>query len=289
MCTSVRCVVISLCLISVHFVPPATSGRILVLSLFTSKSHKITYMNLMEELASRGHQLTIVSSLKPFKVIPNVTEVYTYDTDKVMQSGVDFYDMKARGEQINPFTMISTHQEICETSYDLPQVQAILKQKFDLIIMEHLFNDCYYGIVHKLGSPFIMWSVTSIPNFVATKIGGYLPPTFVPGIFFDMKPEMSFVDRFLNYGTDLMMEGILRFYYEPAMAEVYRKKLGDPNIPSVSEITSKASLIMGNEHFSISGHKPFLPDVVTVGGIHSRPAKPLPKVIQYRAIPYQLN
>lgn len=48
---------------------------------------------------------------------------------------------------------------------------------------------------------------------------------------------------------------------------------------TVSEILGNASLVLSNGHFSITSPKPYYPDFIDVGGIHSRPAKPIPKVI----------
>jgi len=61
------------------------------------------------------------------------------------------------------------------------------------------------------------------------------------------------------------------------MEAIYRQKLNDSNIPSVSEIMRNTSLILSNSHVSLMKPKPFLPDIVEVGGMHCRPPKPLPK------------
>lgn len=45
-----------------------------------------------------------------------------------------------------------------------------------------------------------------------------------------------------------------------------------------SVILANTSLILSNDYFSITEPKPYYPDVIDVGGIHSRPAKPVPKV-----------
>lgn len=61
------------------------------------------------------------------------------------------------------------------------------------------------------------------------------------------------------------------------MSSLYREKLGQ-DIPTASEVLGNASLILSNGHFSLARPRPYLPDVIDVGGIHSHPAKPLPKV-----------
>jgi hypothetical protein len=76
---------------------------------------------------------------------------------------------------------------------------------------------------------------------------------------------MTFLQRFLNFGMTLVIEALLKFYYEPYMTALYREKLGQDDIPTVSEILANASLILSNGHFSLSGPRPYLPDVIDVG------------------------
>jgi len=257
---------------------PVSSDKILALTFFSSKSHKITYMKLIEELAKRGHEITVVSSQKPFKVLPNIKEVYTYDFDKELHEKYDMIEMKESNTQLNPFLLVPGYVTLCNKIYDKPDIKNLLKQKFDLIFLMPVFNDCSLGLVHKLGAPFVMFAPTSVPSFLANKIGNSFPTSFVPNTFLGYSDEMTFSQRFVNFGVDLMIESILRFYYEPAMTEVYRDKLNDPKIPPVRNILANASLILSNGHFAVSGPKPYLPDIVDVGGIHSNPPKPLPQV-----------
>jgi UDP:flavonoid glycosyltransferase YjiC (YdhE family) len=84
----------------------------------------------------------------------------------------------------------------------------------------------------------------------------------------------------VNFAATGAMTVIQDFYFKPKMEQIYREKLGDPNLPSVNQILSNASLILSNSHFSLSPPKPFLPEIVEVGGMHCRPAQPLPKDLE---------
>lgn len=41
------------------------------------------------------------------------------------------------------------------------------------------------------------------------------------------------------------------------------------------------SMVFGNNHFTINHPRPALPDIIEVGGMHTRPPKPLPKVLHF--------
>lgn len=259
----------------------ASSDKILVVSFFSSKSHKLTYFPLLEELATRGHEITILSPVKPFKPVPNITEIYTLDLEVMMADKFDPFKIKEENKKgANPFLMLDEFglPEICRKSYDLPAVRDILTKKYDLIFMQPLFNECVFGIVHRLKAPLVLFFPTSVPSFVAGKIGNYFPPSFVSSPFLGYGDDMTFTERFISYGLDVFMDLVLRLYYEPKMEAIYREKLGQ-DVPSVSEILGEhVSLLLSNGHFALSRPKPYLPDVVDVGGIHSHPAGPLPKV-----------
>lgn len=247
----------------------AYGDKILVVTFFSSKSHKLTYMSLIEKLGERGHNITVLSPIKPTKKMKNVNEILTVDWEVMektlmKEKGFDPFEMKAKNQNINPFLMLNWFTDLCEDSYDLPQVKAILKEEFDLIFVQPTFNDCVLGLVYRLKAPLLLFSPVSVAGFLAEKIGNHFPPSFNPNIFLGLPAEMSFFQRFKNFGFNLMFEAILKFYYEPAMEAVYRKKLGN-DIPSVSEILANTSLVLSNGHFSLHKPKPFFPDIVDVG------------------------
>jgi len=269
-------------LCSLEFLTQVSSEKILVLTFYSSKSNKITYWSLLEELAARGHQITFISCIKPFKAVPNITEILTYDVygDPIMRNTFNAFQMKKNKEDTNPFVKTDFFRTICDKTYQLPHIQEFInsRPKFDLIFLQSTFNDCVLGLVHKLNAPFILFSPTNVPSFNVEKLGGYLPPSFVPHITATFLPEMSFTERLVNFWFQIYCKVMLDFIVQPAMAEIYRHHLKDPTLPSVPEILANASLILSNGHFSMFGGRPYLPNVIETGGIHSKPPKPLPKV-----------
>jgi glucuronosyltransferase len=257
---------------------PVSSSKILVLVFFSSKSHKITYMRLIEELASRGHEITVVTPIKQDKPIKNIKEVFTLDIQPFM-SQINLFESKEKGQQLNPLVMLEMMSKVCNASYDLPHVRALLDEKFDLIFIQPFFNDCVLGMAHKLKAPTVLFTPAGVPNNIASVVGGHFPPSFVPNLMVGYGDEMTFYQRFINYGVNALVEVIMKFFWIPKAEAIYREKLGDSSIPSVMEILGNTSLVLSNGHFSINGPKPYLPDIIDVGGIHSRPAKPLPKVL----------
>ncbi|CAL8089902.1 unnamed protein product [Orchesella dallaii] len=263
----------------------ANGKKILVVTFFSSKSHKLTYMPLIEELGKRGHDVTVLTPIKPTKQMKNVKEILTVDFEEIEKKFVEEkkfnpFENKEKNKNVNPFLMLDFFQDLCRDTYDLPIIKEIMKGSFDLIFVQPMFNDCAFGLVHKMKAPLVLFSPVSVGGFLAEKVGAHFPPSFNPHLFLSFQPEMNFYERFVNFGFTVLFEGILRFYYEPGMEALYREKLGDNSIPSVREILANTSLILSNGHFTLHRPKPYMPDIVDVGGLHSRPAKPIPKDLE---------
>lgn len=59
--------------------------------------------------------------------------------------------------------------------------------------------------------------------------------------------------------------------------QLLKAKFGD-GIPDVKELANNITLLLVNQHFSISGSRPLSPQVIEIGGIHIRVEKELPLV-----------
>ncbi|CAL8084392.1 unnamed protein product [Orchesella dallaii] len=271
---------IVLLFVATLMVDHANSANILVLSFFSTKSHKLTYLPLIEELGKRGHNVTMVSPVKAMKAMTNVHEIYTIDVDSTLKSSnFNGFEMKEKGQPINPAMMMGMIKDVCEKTYELPPVTSLLKQKFDLVFIQPMFNECVLGLIYRLQIPFLLFTPVSIPGWIGNKVGANFPSSITPNVMLGYPPEMNFYQRFFNLGMDTVVQQYMSLYYEPVMEKIYRDNLGQ-DIPSINEIYSNASLVLSNGHFSLSPPKPYFPDVIDVGGIHSRPAKPIPKDLE---------
>ena len=89
---------------------------------------------------------------------------------------------------------------------------------------------------------------------------------------------MNFVERILNTFANFVVFWGASLPY-PIHEKIDRSHLGE-NVPSIDTILSNASMILSNSHFSLTFPRPYLPDVVDIGGSHRRPGNTLPKVLQ---------
>jgi len=263
------------------FVHENHSAKILSLNFWAGKSHKITYDPLLNELAKRGHEVTVVSQVPSKKNITNLRDILTFDFNDLLKRAPDMIEMKMKGESTHPNSMIKLFSELCLETYALPELQEILNTKYDLVLHEPLFQECAAGFLHKLNTSLILITPVSAPSDIVRMLGGHSPPSFIPNIFLSLDNRMNFLERIQNFVTEVISEVMKQLYLIPTMEAMYRQALDDPSIPGVAEILKNASLTLSASHLSLGGARPFMPDVIEVGGMHMRKAQPLPKVSSY--------
>lgn len=274
-------------------------AKILSISFFSSKSHKITYEKLILTLAQRGHDVTYVGPFLSGKKVPNLKEFQALDIptlEKHIASNGNPFDirMKMKSELLsvffNPYLFAAGMLEtVCRQSYALPIIQEILKEKYDLVLFSQFFNECLYGLAHKLNTTVVLVEPVSTFNWVAGNLGTPSPPSFTPSIFTGFTDQMSYLERLVNFVIISLNSVVMKFYYYPRMASVYRDIFNDPTIPSIEEIEKNVSIVLANSHVSITRPKALMPDIIDVGGLQMEPAKPLPKVINSNIVSEMRN
>jgi len=252
-------------------------ARILSVAFMSTKSHKITYEPLLEALAARGHNVTVVSPIPAKKTVKNMREILTIDVDKSMSTMPNMFQAKEKGENLDPFAIFAMVVGLCRDSLALPQLQTLREEKFDLIFLPAGLNDCAAAYVTTFNASIILLSPISVPSAVSSIYGNPSPASFVPNVFTGFSHKMTFYQRTVNLLVEAFFRSVMDFYYKPSVEATYRDILGS-HLPSADELMKSTSLILSNSHFSIASVRPFLPDIIEVGGMHCRPASPLPKV-----------
>jgi len=258
---------------------PTGAYRILALALMVTPSHKITFEPLLDELAGRGHEVTVISPIPPKKAVRNLREIHTFPLSDFLEMP-NIFDMKEHGEKVSPIKILTSYSEVCMAGLQSPQLQALQNETFDLIFLPIMFNECGAAWASTVfDAPIILLSIVSAPPYMTTLYGNPSPPSFIPFIFLGYRQSMNFYQRTVSVLTEAFLRTTVYNFVFPGMELRYRQILNDSTIPSVEElIIKKTSLILSNSHFSISQHRPFLPDIIEVGGMHCRDAQPLPKV-----------
>jgi glucuronosyltransferase len=178
--------------------------------------------------------------------------------------------------------LLNLYPVVCDLQLQEEDVQELIHSTdlhFDLIIIEAFLNECFLGFVHKFKAPLIRICAFAGFDYMGHWVGNPNPYAYVPNPVLKFSDKMNFWERMINTIMGTSSRLIWNNYYLPGQDAIMRKHFNDSNnLPSLSEIEHSTSILLINQHFSISYPKPLMPSVVHVGGIHVKPPKKLPQV-----------
>ncbi|ODM90398.1 2-hydroxyacylsphingosine 1-beta-galactosyltransferase [Orchesella cincta] len=227
------------------------SERILFLLPLASRSHVNVFEPLMKALGERAHEIVNLSPIISSNMPPTVQQIQLITVDDLLGNMPNPFEQRKTGKL---WTMLNSSSldhmdKACIKVLETPRLYEMLeKEKFDLVIVDIFLNYCVLGVIPHFKAPSIFISTSSSPSFL----------TSVVDVLFGVMWDRMFVRK---------------------SEDMYRKYLPNGNqLPGLDEIQANSSLMFTNSHFTINYPRPLLPDVIEVGGMHTRPAKKLPKL-----------
>ncbi|KAK7870744.1 hypothetical protein R5R35_009894 [Gryllus longicercus] len=266
--------------------PPAAEGaRILGVFGHIGKSHWDVFEPLMQELARRGHQVTVVSHFPQAAPRANYTDVSLKGslTDFSPVGQIDVTEMKVDNmwDVYNEHLLLSQLAVTgCEVAFAHPDVQRLLRsnETFDLLITELFTTDCYVAFAHHYNIPSIGLSSCMMMPWAYERFGNPQNPAYIPDLFHAHGMQMSFWERWQNSWKILLDNLAYEYLYHRPSEQVVRRYFKD--LPPLKEIARNVSMMFVNTHVSLSHARPYVPAVLEVGGIHLPQRKPLPKDVK---------
>ena len=256
-----------------------TPKRILVLNAFSTRSEGEMFFPLINELAKKGHQLTVVSSdpATTSKIkFENVTSLVLFTYDEIFEP----YTSAALETNVLDFVILDKNlfAGYCHKIFENADFKAkVLQQKFDMILLNVFVGQCFYGLAYKDQASLVLVNTFQLPNYLLKDFGSDGPTSITPYPFLMFTDQMSFAERLINFVVDWITFAVHELIDSPLMESVYRKHLGQ-HYPSIREINRNVSLVLVNTDPLATPMVPLMPEIVQVGGLQCRPPLPLPKV-----------
>ncbi|SPP86138.1 UDP-glucuronosyltransferase 2B15-like isoform X3 [Drosophila guanche] len=264
-----------------------------ILGLFPSlsPSHLIIQMSAVKALAERGHNVTVVTVLKPAVSHKDINVI------RVPLSTEESAEMSAIIEKMsktdNKNMLYSMFRMIGQMNFMFRKMEDALKDprvqdlylnkdnKFDLVLSGFFMNDYQMGFARKVNAPLIVLA-TMPPNLLLNYlVGNPEEVSYVPSINDSVEKGkgLSFEQRLSGYLMSLGFKVFGRLT-ENRNKNTYKELFGDdPNMPEYSEMMKNASLVFFASHALSEGPvRPNVPGVIEIGGIQIKdtPA-PLPQ------------
>ncbi|XP_059131137.1 UDP-glucuronosyltransferase 2B1 isoform X1 [Peromyscus eremicus] len=273
-----------------------TCGKVLVWP--TEYSHWINIKMILDELLQRGHEVTVLTSSASVLIEPSNEssinfEIYPVPLSKddlqytfenwVTQWTYDFQTPSLWTYYSKMQQVFSEYSDVIESFckavvWNKSLMKKLQGSKFDVILADTV-GPCGELLAEVLKIP-LVYSLRFCPGYKCEKYSGGLPlpPSYVPVVLSELSDHMTFVERVKNMLHLLYFDFWFQPFNEKSWSQLYSDVLGRPT--TLYEMMGKADMWLIRTYWDLEFPHPLLPNFDFVGGLHCKPAKPLPKEME---------
>ncbi|XP_059192349.1 UDP glucuronosyltransferase 2 family, polypeptide B3 isoform X2 [Centropristis striata] len=258
-------------------------------------SHWINMKPVLDTLVDRGHQVTVLVpstsmfmnasepsrfSYEPFNVSVSKETIEEFFEEFLRTTIYEMEDMSYVQFSLKFIDLMKVNLQISLKFLDgVIKSETIMKKlkegRYDLLLADPIYPGSDL-VAEILDIPLVISLRLSIAHTWERHCGQLpAPPSFVPGVMSKLTDKMDFSERlrnFLNYALqDMMMDNFIW----KEIDKYYTEIKGTPT--SACETMGKADIWLIRTYWDFDFPRPFLPNFKFVGGIHCRPAEPLPE------------
>uniref|UniRef100_UPI003AAD0BF3 UDP-glucuronosyltransferase 2A1-like n=1 Tax=Centroberyx gerrardi TaxID=166262 RepID=UPI003AAD0BF3 len=273
--------------------PNADGGKVLVFPV--DGSHWVNMKVLIEELHSRGHNITVIRPKTSWyikaeshhyqSITLNIAAGFEENdfnpfATTVLQLRREFHTsglayIKVGEEFVTK--MHQLHKAVVEKMEDIFEdaklMQSFQEAKYDVV----LTDPCFGGgvlLAHRLGLPLVFnvrWAILEEGHYtVAPSPLSYVP---VPGS--ELTDKMTFMQRVKNVFFCLMVHNNKAILAAPHYTPFVHRYFG-PDVHYL-ELFQAADIWLMRSDFTFEFPRPTMPNIVYMGGFQCKPSKPLPQ------------
>ncbi|XP_028433514.1 UDP-glucuronosyltransferase 2A2 isoform X3 [Perca flavescens] len=273
----------------------ANGGNILV--WYTEGSHWINMKPVLETLIDRGHQVTVLLpstsmfmdtsepsrfGYEPFNVSVTIERIEEFFEEYLRFSMYEMDHMSYLQLYIRYMDLMKV-----DLQYSLKYLDGVLKSetvmkklkegKYDLLLADPIYPGSDL-LAEILGIPLVFTLRFSLAYNWERHCGQLpAPPSFVPGAMSKLTDKMDFSERVWNFLFYTLQDIVIDDVIWKEVDKYYSEVKGTPT--SACEMMGRADIWLIRTYWDFEFPRPFLPNFKFVGGIHCRPAKPLPEVL----------
>ncbi|KAJ8719642.1 hypothetical protein PYW08_011817 [Mythimna loreyi] len=264
-----------LAILTLCFIVKCNSYKILAIFPHNGRSHHIFFASLIEELAVRKHDVTVID-YHSVPSLPNQRQISLQDKDKEVQ--VDQVNIEEHLKILARSDFSIAYEEAfacqylanmnCEKLMKNREVQELIASRahFDVVLVEQFVTDCGLAVAYKLNAPAIGMTSHILLPWTYSRLGAPNNPAFVQNHFFasGTYPNMwnKIKSAIINFAMNTYYRHVTQRVDQEIVNEVY------PDIPDLEDLGKNMSLILINQYFPLTGPRLFSSNVVEIGGMH---------------------
>ncbi|XP_055967378.1 UDP-glucuronosyltransferase 2A2 isoform X3 [Sorex fumeus] len=287
---------VQLLILNLTLIEMVLSGNVLIWP--TDGSHWLNIKIILEELVKKNHSVTVLAASTTLFIKSNPDSSVNFQEVPVSFNNNNIDDLiehmialwldhrptpttlwrfyKELGNLLDTFFQINI--QICDgVLHNLELMTKLQRGGFDVLIADPV-TMCGDLVAVKLGIPFI-YTLRFSPASTVERHCGKIPApiSYVPAALSELTDQMTFGERVKNTMSYYLQDYIFQSYWGE-WNSYYSKILGRPT--TLCETMGKAEIWLMRTYWDFEFPRPYLPNFEFVGGLHCKPAKPLPKEME---------
>nr|XP_012805792.2 UDP-glucuronosyltransferase 2B1-like [Jaculus jaculus] len=271
-------------------------GKVLVWP--TEYSHWINIKIILEELVHRGHEVTVLTSSASVLIDPSQPSAIKFEVYSISMTKeeVEAFYMSLISEWMNHFKKNSFWPNYSKLKQRFDEhtdfvrnlcrgvvlnkslMEKLRASKFDVVLADAV-SLCGELLAELLNTS-LVYTLRFTPGYTYEKYSAGLPfpPSYVPVVLSELSDQMTFMERVKNMIHVLYFDFYFYTSDEKKWNQFYSEVLGRPR--TIVELMNKADIWLIRMYWDLEFPRPLLPNVDFIGGLHCKPAKPLPKEME---------
>ncbi|XP_060236842.1 LOW QUALITY PROTEIN: UDP-glucuronosyltransferase 2B31-like [Meriones unguiculatus] len=284
------------------FFESGNSGKVLVWPM--EFSHWLNLKTILDELVKKGHEVTVLIPLISSQYLlilsykaenTSAIEFETFpqsypmaDIEKFFLESINKYLYELPKQSFWGYFPMLLELTLAESEYSESLCKDVVFNKefmtklqnssFDVVLADP-FLPCGDLLAEILKTPLVYSLRFFFGSTYERYSGGLpLPRSCVPVVLSELTDRMTFTERVKNVIYMIYFDFWFQTFYEKRWNQIYSEVLGRPT--TLTETMGKADIWLIRTYWDLEFPHPVLPNFDFVGGLHCRPAKPLPKEIE---------
>ncbi|XP_051806740.1 UDP-glucuronosyltransferase 2C1-like isoform X4 [Acanthochromis polyacanthus] len=270
-------------------------GKVLVVPL--DGSHWINMKVLIEELHSRGHEVTVIRPSDAWYIKQDsphyksitVNAAGGFEEDNWGQFVTRTLEMRRQGASF--WTLMALQIDLVKVFHEMHRTMIVMMEEMfaDNKLMQSL-RDAKYDVVltdpglcggvflaHRLGLPLVFnvrWTIHGEGHLAIAPT----PLSYVPLPGSELTDKMIFTERVKNMLFYFIGHFQIWFIIDPNYRPFVHRHFG-PDVHYMELFQSADIWLMRND-FTFEWPRPTMPNIIYMSGFQCKPAKPLPKELE---------
>ncbi|KFB44381.1 AGAP005163-PA-like protein [Anopheles sinensis] len=255
----------------------SSGAKILAVFPSISKANYIFGQVLFEALAARGHNVTIVSPFEVQYTHENIRQVritglYSHVEDYGLTANV--FTKRDKSSFYGNTNLIYGTAAMADYTLGHAKVQELLKnptETFDLLLLDQVLCESLLGLAYHYGVPAIVYSAEAPNKYTNEMVANPHNPAYNPIPSLGYSDRMTLVQRVWNTFVSVCEQFNYKYLYLPSQEAVYQRHFQRKGtLPPLLDLIHNVSLVLVNSHPVINFARPFVPNMIEIGGVHIR-------------------